>query len=146
MRRLFDPLTKEERMRGRTVGRLALLFVASVVAVAALGVSAWSQAPLDPQSLIGDWNGSWTNKKAQGVNGQYHLMIEQVNGKKVYGQVEFSGSQTAQFKLLGTLDGNRLTFGGPNPTEFLIEGNQMKGSSQGAPRGNPWDITLMKTK
>jgi hypothetical protein len=54
MRRLFDPLTKEERMRGRTVGRLALLFVASVVAVAALGVSAWSQAPLDPQSLIGD--------------------------------------------------------------------------------------------
>jgi hypothetical protein len=131
MRRLFDPLTKEERMRGRTVGRVALLFVASVVAVAALGVSAWSQAPLDPQSLIGDWNGSWTNKKAQGVNGQYHLMIEQVNGKKVYGQVEFSGPQTAQFKLLGTLDGNRLTFGGPNPTEFLIEGNQMKGSSQG---------------
>jgi hypothetical protein len=133
-------------MRGRTVGRLALLFVASVVAVAALGVSAWSQAPLDPQSLIGDWNGSWTNKKAQGVNGQYHLRIEQVNGNKVYGQVEFSGPQTAQFKLLGTLDGNRLTFGGPNPTEFLIEGNQMKGSSQGAPRGNPWDITLMKTK
>src|SRR4029434_3591463 len=108
MRRLFDPLTKEERMRGRTVGRLALLFVASVVAVAALGVSAWSQAPLDPQSLIGDWNGPWTNKKAQGVDGQYHLMIEQVNGKKVYGQVEFSGPQTAQFKLLGTLDGNRL--------------------------------------
>src|SRR4029453_3918834 len=146
MRRLFDPLTKEERMRGRTVGRLALLFVASVVAVAPPGVSAWLQAPLHPESLIGDWNGSWTNKKAQGVNGQYHLMIEQVNGKKVYGQVEFSGPQTAQFKLLGTLDGNRLTFGGPNPTEFLIEGNQMKGSSQGAPRGNPWDITLMKTK
>ena len=44
------------------------------------------------------------------------------------------------------MHGNRLTFGGPNPTEFLIEGNQMKGSSQGAPRGNPWDITLMKTK
>jgi len=78
-------------MRGRTVGRLALLFVASVVAVAVLGASAWSQAPLDPQSLIGDWNGSWTNKKAQGVNGQYHLRIEQVNGNKVYGQVEFSG-------------------------------------------------------
>ena len=37
-------------------------------------------------------------------------------------------------------------FGGPNPTEFLIEGNQMKGSSQWGASGNPWDITLMKTK
>jgi hypothetical protein len=63
-----------------------------------------------------------------------------------YGQVEISGPQSMQHKLLGTLDGNRLTFGGPNPTEFLVEGNQMKGSSQGSPRGNPWDITLMKTK
>jgi len=83
-------------MRGRTVSRVALLFVASVVAVAAaLGVSAWSQAPLDPQSLIGDWNGSWTNKKAQGASmGSINLRIEQVNGNKVYGQVEFSGPQS----------------------------------------------------
>ena len=133
-------------MRGNPIGRLVLLFAASVVALATLPVSAWSQAPLDPQSLIGDWNGSWTNKKVQGVNGQYHLRIEQVSGNTVYGHVEISGPQSAQFRLLGTLDGNRLTFGGPNPTEFLIEGNQMKGNSQGAPRSNPWDITLMKTK
>ena len=87
-----------DRMRGRTVGRVALLFVASVVAVAAaLGVSAWSQAPLDPQSLIGDWNGSWTNKRAEpdGVSDR----------------------------------------GEPDEGEFSM------GRS-----GNPWDITLMKTK
>ena len=72
--------------------------------------------------------------------------FRKVEGDKVYGQVEMSGPQTVQLKQLGTLDGNRLTFSRPNPTEFLIEGNQMKGNSQGAPRGNPWDITLMKTK
>jgi len=69
-----------------------------------------------------------------------------VEGRQVHGQVEITGPQSAQYKVLGTLDGNRLTFSGPNPTEFLIEGKQMKGSSQGAPRGNPWDITLTKTK
>jgi hypothetical protein len=79
------------------------------------------------------------NKNLGHINGQYHLTIERVEGSKVYGQVEISGPQNAQFKLLGTLEGNRLTFSGPNPTEFLIEGNQMKGSSQGAPRGNPSD-------
>jgi len=118
-------------MRGQTVGRLPLLFIASVVALATLAASAWSQAPLDRQSLVGEWSGSWKNKNLPHINGKYYLTIEKVEVDKVYGQVEVSGPQTAQFKLLGTLDGNRLTSGGPNPTEFLIEGNQMKGSSQG---------------
>ena len=46
-------------MRGQTVGLLPLLFIASVVALATLAASAWSQAPLDPQSLVGEWSGSW---------------------------------------------------------------------------------------
>ena len=133
-------------MRGQTVGRLPLLFIASVLALATFAASAWSQAPLDRQSLVGEWSGSWTNKSLPHINGKYYLTIEKVEGDKVYGQVAISGQQTVQLRLLGTLDGNRLTFSRPNPTEFLVEGNQMKGSSQGAPRGNPWDIALMKTK
>jgi hypothetical protein len=133
-------------MRGHTVGRLPLLFIASVVSLASLAASAWSQAPLDSQSLVGEWSGSWRNKNLGHISGQYLLSIERVEGRQVYGQVEITGPQNAQFKLLGTLDGNRLTFSGPNLTEFLIEGKQMKGSSQGAPRSNPWDITLTKTK
>ena len=134
-------------MRGQTAGRL-LLFLASVVALATLAASAWSQAPLDPQSLVGEWSGSWTGKHYAGANGRYHLTIEQVKGDKVYGQVSFTTPEkpTFQHKLVGTLDRNRLTFGSVNPTELLIEGNQMTGSSQGAPRANPWDITLTKTK
>jgi hypothetical protein len=96
--------------------------------------------------LIGNWSGSWTNKLLRSANGQYHLKIEQVRGNKVYGLVDISGTSSIQYRLDGTLDGNRLTFGTQNPTELLIEGNQMKGSSQGSVRGNPWEITLTKIK
>src|SRR5262249_57741514 len=121
-------------------------FIASVVGLAARAGAAWSQAPLDPQSLVGEWSGSWINKQQRGVNGQYHLRIDQVKGNKVFGQVTIVGREKAEFKIGGTLDGNRLTFGTQNPTELLIEGNQMKGSSQGAVRANPMDIALTKTK
>jgi hypothetical protein len=133
-------------MHGQTIGRLAMPFIASLVAVAALAVSAWSQAPLDPQSLVGDWSGSWTNKTLSGANGRYHLTIEQVRGNKVYGNVVISGQRTVQYKIDGTLDGNRLTFGTQNPTQFLIEGKQMRGSAQGSPTGHPLEIALTKTK
>jgi hypothetical protein len=138
--------TKEARMRGDTIGRLTLLFMASVVVVAFLSVSAWSQAPFDPQSLIGEWNGSWKNTKAQGVAGPYHLKIDRVQGDKVYGQVEISYRDTVKFRLVGTLDGNRLTFNPENPTELLIEGNQMRGTAQGSVRANPMGIALTKAK
>jgi hypothetical protein len=132
-------------MRGQTIGRSAMLFIASVVLLAAFAVSAWSQTPLDPQSLVGVWSGAWTNRNLAHITGQYHLTIERVDGSKVYGQVEIFGRETAQFKIVGTLSGNRLTFGKQNPTELLIEGNQMKGTAQGSARANPHEITLMKT-
>lgn len=133
-------------MRVHTMGRSLLLFAASVVAVATLVVSAWSETPLDPKALVGEWNGSWQNTKSQGINGQYRLTIDEVKGDKVYGQVVITGPETLQFKLLGTLAGNRLTFSSINPTVLLIDGNQMRGNSQGSVRANPMDIALTKTK
>ena len=133
-------------MRGQTIRHSALLCITSVAALAAVALAAWAQAPLDPQSLVGEWNGMWINKNIRGYNGQYHLTIEQVKGDKVYGQVVISGRETAEFKMVGTLNGNRLTFGKQNPTELLIDGNQMKGTSQGSARANPHEITLAKTK
>ena len=133
-------------MRVHTMRRSLLLFAASVVAVATFVVSAWSEAPLAPQSLVGEWSGSWRDTKKPGANGQYHLTIDEVKGDKVYGQVVISGRETLQFKLLGTLAGNRLTFSSANPTVLLIEGNQMRGNSQGSVRANPMAIALSKTK
>src|SRR5262249_3952916 len=112
------------------IGHSALLFIATVAAFAVVALAAWAQAPLDPQSLIGVWSGTLINKNIRGYNGQYQLTIEQVKGDKVNGQVVISGRETAQFKIGGTLNGNRLTFGKQNPTELLIEGNQTKGASQ----------------
>jgi len=131
-------------MRGQTIRHSALPFITTVAALAAVALAAWAQAPLDPQSLVGEWSGTWQNKHYSGGNGQYHLTIEQVKGDKVYVQVVISGRDT--FKTVGTLNGNRLTFSKQNPTELLIDGNQMKGTSQGSIRGNPRHITLTKTK
>lgn len=133
-------------MRVHTMGRSLLVFAAFVVAVATLVVSAWSETPLDPQSLVGEWSGSWRNTKSPGANGQYHLTIDEVKGDKVYGQVVISGRETLQFKLLGSLAGNRLTFSSGNPTVLLIDGKQMRGNSQGSVRTNPMDIALTKTR
>jgi hypothetical protein len=132
-------------MHRQTVGKSALLFIATVAAFTVVAWAAWAQAPLDPQSLIGVWSGTWINKNVRGYNGQYQLTIEQVKGDKVNGKVVISGRETAQFKIGGTLSGNRLTFGKQNPTELLIEGNQMKGTSQGSVHANPHEISLMKT-
>src|SRR4029077_6094402 len=107
-------LEREERMPDHTVGRLPWLFIASVVALASLAASAWAQAPLDGQSLVGEWSGSWRNKNLGQISGQYLLTIERVEARQVHGQVEITGPQSAQYKVLGTLDGNRLTFSGPN--------------------------------
>ena len=134
-------------MRAHTsFGRPLLLFAASVVAVATLAVSAWSETPLDPQSLVGEWSGSWRDTHKPGANGKYYLTVDEVKGDKVYGKVVVSGRETLQFKLFGTLAGNRLTFSSVNPTVLLIDGNQMRGNSQGSVRTNPMDIALTKTK
>jgi hypothetical protein len=133
-------------MHGPKHRPFVVAFMAFVVGLAAFADAARSQAPLDPQSLVGEWSGAWNNKQLRGGNGQYHLRIDQVEGNKVFGQVTIIGREKAEFKISGTLDGNRLTFSSANPTVFVIEGNQMKGSSQGSVRANPMEIALTKTK
>src|SRR5262245_14405173 len=131
-------------MRGPN-GRLFIRVVlVSVVALAALAGSVWSETPLDPQSLVGVWSGTRINKHGGGAAGQYELTIERVNGDKIYMQVVIDGRET--FETVGTLNGNRLTFSKQNPTELLIEGNQMKGTTQGSTRAAPRAVTLIKTK
>ena len=36
-----------------------------------MALIASAQTAIDPQSLIGEWNGSWTDKRHSGNNGQY---------------------------------------------------------------------------
>lgn len=108
----------------------------SLLVVAAFVPSVWAQAPsLDPQSLIGQWSGSWTNAATGKGNGKYYIKIERVEGVKVFGKGEFSGRKNTEFDVNGTLAGNQLTYG---KTTLTIEGNRMQG------KGQNLDITLTK--
>lgn len=133
-------------MRDPVVHHVRVLFVAWLFTLVALTPPAWPQTPLDPQSLIGEWRGSWTSTqmhraRAASASGQYYLTIEKVEGNKVHGRAEIIGR--TEFKFVGTLDGNRLTFGQDTITELVIDGDHMRGSSRGT---FARDITLSKKK
>ncbi len=94
------------------------------------------QAPLDPQSLLGEWQGTWTfeNDSGKVLTGAYGLTIERVEGDKVHGRGEILGARNTEFQFEGTLAGNRLRFdkgGKDGATELRVEGTRMFGASQG---------------
>ena len=99
-----------------------------------LGVPVNSCAqPLEPQSLIGEWIGTWQGKLAS-VSGSYRLTIQRIDGEKVRGHVETSGErgENRTFPITGVLRGNHLTYGTSNYTVDLeISGSEMRGNWSG---------------
>lgn len=91
-------------------------------------------ASFDPQSLVGQWVGTWTETGARGLSGSYHMTIEKVEGNQVRGNAEMAGRRVPvpPFRVSGTLSGNRLTYGRRVKTELTIEGNRMTGGTSGA--------------
>jgi opacity protein-like surface antigen len=126
--------------------RLVLAGLAvSVAAALALVPAALAQnvAP-EPQSLVGQWIGTWTEKSEAKLNGPYYIAIEKVDGNKVFGRGEVhSRSGKTEFKFVGTLEGNRLTYGRDNVVDLTIDGNRMEGTATG--RTN-WRVKLNKQK
>src|SRR5262249_42226463 len=120
-----------------------------VVAGLAVGVAAvlmpvtWVAAQnVDPQPLVGQWNGSWTDKAESKVNGPYYITIERVEGNKVFGRGELhSRPGKTEFQFVGTLEGNRLTYGRDNVVNLTIDRNTMEGTAIG--RTN-WRVKLNK--
>jgi len=99
---------------------------------------------VDPRSLTGQWNGTWTEKSASKLNGPYYLTIEKVDGNKVFGRGEVhSRPGKTEFKFVGTLEGNRLTYGRDNVVDLTIDGDRMEGTATG--RTN-WRVKLNKQK
>ena len=113
-----------------------LLVFVSLCPLAATPPPASAQDAVDPPSLRGEWNGSWTDKRIPQNNGQYSLTIERVEANKVYGQGQLTGwgrsARLVEFKFIGTLEGNVLKFGRETVTELTIDGGtRMRGSSDG---------------
>jgi hypothetical protein len=130
-------------MSGGRITRRGLVSIACFFILTAVPAAAWAQAAADPQSLVGEWTGSWVDKREGKSKGQYSLTIEKVEGNRVQGRVEVSADRTSEFKFVGTLEGNRLTFGRDTKTELTIEGTQMRGSSEGRASRS---ISINKTK
>jgi hypothetical protein len=112
------------------------VFCSGWVAAVAAGSAPASFAQgtgVDPQSIVGEWTGTWTAGAVSGgagprggSRGPYSLTIARVEGNVVRGTVESQGA-TANFR--GTLSGNQLTFGNERvQTELTIEGDSMRGT------------------
>jgi hypothetical protein len=125
--------------------RLVLAGLAISVAAVVVPVTGVVAQNVDPQSLVGQWTGTWTEKSQSKMNGRYYITIEKVDGKRVFGRAEVhgSGSGKNEFQFVGTLEGNRLTYGRDNVTDLTIDGNRMEGTSIG--RHN-WRLKLNKQK
>jgi hypothetical protein len=122
--------------------RVVLAGLAVSVAALLVPVTGVMAQNVDPQSLVGQWNGNWTEKSESKVNGPYYITIERVEGSKVFGRGEVhSRSGKTEFQFVGTLQGNRLTYGRDNVTDLTIDGNRMEGTAIG--RTN-WRVKLNK--
>jgi hypothetical protein len=131
-------MNAEDRAKRRRV----LVGLAVGIPAALVPVTRVFAQNVDPQSLVGQWNGNWTEKSESKMNGPYYITIERVEGNKVFGLGEVhSRSGKTEFRFVGTLQGNRLTYGRDNVTDLTIDGNRMEGTSIG--RTN-WRVKLNK--
>jgi hypothetical protein len=79
------------------------------------------------------------------TNGKYYLTITKVEDGKVYGKANVPNRKPPAFDFIGTLEGNRLTFGNEQvQTEMTIVGDRMTGVHRGRPR--LFEVSLQKLK
>jgi len=127
------------------VKTLCSLLVAFVMAAFTL-IPAMAQTPMAPESLIGEWSGKWSGiwgTGSQTLTGDYLLRIKKVEGEKVFGEVEFTNRGTTKTNMVGTFDGQRLTYGSGS---LAVEGNRMTGTRPvtNFPQGVKIDLTKAK--
>ena len=125
-------------MGARWIQRVIRASIAVALAAASVAPLARAQAPLDPQTLVGEWAGEWNWKNNVKHHGPYSLTIEKVQGNTVFGRGDRGGGE---FSVRGKLEGNRLTFG---RTELVVDGTEMRGTLEG--ERAPQDIKLNKRK
>jgi hypothetical protein len=125
---------------------LTYVSLACLSLLLAFGVREVRAADLDPQSLLGEWQGTWSMAASRGTTGNYYITINKVEGDKVYGRSErpASGkSGESNWNFVGTLTGNVLTVKTPDlAMELTVNGKSMTGWS--LVRGNRFDLNLAK--
>jgi hypothetical protein len=135
-------------MRGTTLAGLLIALIAMLLPGA-------TAARVSDAQLLGMWSGEWKVEQAPGVqttprrgqptNGSYQITINRVDKGKVFGQVQQSDVTPQEYKFLGKLEGNVLSYGNERyQTSLTIDGDRMKGTMLGGTM--PWQISLRKKK
>jgi len=103
---------------------------------------------VDPQSLVGEWRGTYHGVSERLIQGTLNVTVTKVEGNQVHGRVEREGFgkavSPARVDFVGTLEGDKLviTFPG-NSVESTISGTQMRGTMFESYRMN---ISMTKSK
>ena len=127
-------------------GRLTYVSLACLALVLAFGVHELRAADLEPQALIGEWQGTWAMAASRSSTGNYYITINKVEGSKVYGRSERPATTRtgeSNWNFVGTLAENVLTVKAADlAMELTVNGKNMTGWS--LVRGNRFDLNLLK--
>jgi hypothetical protein len=121
---------------------LTLAWMALVLTTFLSASVAFAQTANDPQSLLGEWQGTWRGRVGPDErSGQYHLTVERIDGNKAaLKALRVTAKVNEERSVTGKLNGNVLTYGS---VELMIDGKVMRGRSSA---GRGFDIELTKTK
>ena len=132
----------------RSIRRARLTYVSLACLALALAFAGHEvrAADLDPQALLGEWQGTWAMAASRSSTGNYYITINKVEGNKVYGRSERPAtgkSGESNWNFVGTLAENVLTVKTPDlGMELTVNGKNMTGWS--LVRGNRFDLNLAK--
>lgn len=129
--------------------------LAGLIALLATLLPGATPAQVTDAQLRGVWSGEWKVEQAPGIqttpsrgqptSGSYQITIDRVDNGKVYGQIQQAGVTPQEYKFLGKLDGNVLSYGTERyQTSLTIDDDRMKGTMLGGTM--PWQISVRKQK
>ena len=101
------------RVPGRMCCRrlFGLRALAGLAVVTGLAVPRALAQTVDPQSLVGEWTGTWVGTSERLVQGTLNMTVTKVEGNQVHGQFERDGwgrIPAVRFNFVGTLEGDKL--------------------------------------
>jgi len=112
--------------------RPLLIVLACLTLVAGIALPGlWAQ-DVDPQALVGKWEGTWLNLSHPNFGGEYNMTVTKVEGDKVHGRYEKLGATGGRVvaDFVGTFEGGKLMYGNSfSSTELTINGKQARGTS-----------------
>ena len=115
---------------GLSCGRLFGLLVFAGLALVTGLAPPQALAQTDPQSLVGEWTGTWVATSERLAQGALNMTVTKVESNQVHGRFERDGwgkLPSARFDFVGTLEGDRLVFSGPGESvDLTISGKQMR--------------------